>query len=463
MPQSELTDIGVDQPTPEPHGEGGRLRAFSQRMVRSRLLRNIVTVVSGTAGAQALTLAFMPVITRIFGPENYGVLGVFMGLAMMLIPVAALCYPTSVVLPRRDSDALGLVKLSLMMAALVSGLLGIFLLLAGDWFAQVLSVEAATPYFLLLPAVTFAGAALETAQQWLFRKQLFKVTAKASVLYSLVHNSIRSLAGLVSPTAAVLVVTTGFGPALHSLMLLIGIRKGPPLQAMPDIEKRKQPVRFRDLAWRYRDFPRFRAPQMLINTVSQNLPTLVLAAYFGPAAAGFFALTKQALTMPTHLVGKSVADVYYPKLARSIERGEPITGTVMKAVAGLAAVGLAPFALVFAMGPWMFATVFGEEWRAAGEYARWMALAEYAVFISRPCTVAVPALGLQKLSLIFEICSTTLRVAALFFGAAVLNEQIGTVMAFSAASIVIYLSLIFIVFIEARKWHARLRDAERVD
>ena len=462
MPQSELADLEMDRRDAEPDDDG-QLRRLKRQLLSSKLLRNIATVVSGTAGAQALTLAFMPVITRIYGPENYGVLGVFMGLAMMLIPVAALCYPTSIVLPRRDSDALGLVKLSLLMAAIVSCLLAVFLLLAGDWFAGALGVEAAVPFLMLLPAVTFAGAALETAQQWLFRKQLFRVTAKAAVMYSLLHNSIRSLAGLVSPTAAVLVVTTGFGPLLHSLLLLLGIRRGPPLQALPEVEKRQQPVHVRELARRYRDFPQFRAPQMLINTVSQNLPTLVLAAYFGPAAAGFFALCKQALTMPTNMVGKSVADVYYPKLARSIDKGEPIVGTVMKAVVGLAAVGLVPFALVFAIGPWLFATVFGDEWRSAGEFARWLALAEYAIFISRPCTVAIPALGLQRLALIFELCSMVLRVSALFLGAALLNEQIRTVQAFTAASIVIYLSLILVVFVEARKWYANLHRADKAD
>lgn len=425
----------------------------------SRLLRNIAMVVSGTAGAQALTLAFMPVITRIYGPDNYGVLGVFMGLALMGVPVAALCYQTAIVLPRRDSDALRLVRLALVIAASVAAILSVFLLTAGDWFATTLGVEEIAPFLLLLPAFMFLGAALEIAQQWLFRKQLFRVTAKAAVVYSFVHNSLRSLAGLVHPSAAVLVVTTALGPLLHTTLLFIGIRKGPPLQAEPDIERRITPVRTRDLAKRYRDFPKFRAPQMLINTVSQNLPTLVLAAYFGPAAAGFFALCRQALGMPTQLVGKSVADVYYPKLARSIERGEPVAGAIMKAVAALAAVGLVPFAFVFFAGPWLFALVFGDEWRAAGEFARWLALAEYAIFASRPCTVAVPALGLQRMSLIFEICSTSLRVGALFFGAAVIGEQLGTVVAFSVAGILIYLALILVVVIEARKWHANLRKA----
>ena len=42
-----------------------RLAALLHTSMRSKLLRNILTVVTGTAGAQAITLAFMPVITRI--------------------------------------------------------------------------------------------------------------------------------------------------------------------------------------------------------------------------------------------------------------------------------------------------------------------------------------------------------------------------------------------------------------
>lgn len=459
MQQSELADDRMDPSPGKPAANGGQLSRMLRGALGNRLLRNIAMVVSGTAGAQALTLAFMPVITRIYGPDNYGVLGVFMGLALMGVPVAALCYQTAIVLPRRDSDALRLARLALMIAACVAAVLAGFLWFAGDWFAAVLSVEAIEPFLLLLPAFMFMGAALEVAQQWLYRKQLFRITAKAAVVYSFVHNSIRSLAGLVHPTAAVLVVTTAIGPLLHTSLLLIGIRKGPQLQAQPEIERRSTTVSTRDVAKRYSDFPKFRAPQMLINTVSQNLPTLVLAAYFGPAAAGFFALCRQALGMPTQLVGKSVADVYYPKLARSIDRGEPVAGAIIKAVAALAAVGLVPFAFVFFAGPWLFALVFGDEWRNAGEFARWLALAEYAIFASRPCTVAVPALGLQRLALIFEICSTSLRVGALFFGAAVVGEQLGTVMAFSIAGILIYVALILIVVIEARKWHANLRSA----
>ena len=437
-----------------------RLAAWVHGSRNSRLLRNILTVVSGTAGAQALTLAFMPVITRIYGPEAYGVLGTFLSVTLMLIPVAALTYPIAIVLPRRDGDARGLVRLSLLVALLMALLVAALFLLFGEALTTRLQMQIIQPYLMLVPLVMFSGAALEICQQWLFRTQRFHITASIAVGHSLLFNSIRTLAGLVQPSALVLVCSTALQQALHSAMLGLAMLRAKPHvdnhheQGTGQGESTAQPGLLA-LAQRHRDFPLFRAPVMLINAVSQHLPTLILAVYFGPAAAGFFALCRQAMSMPTNLIGKSVADVYYPRISRAIHDGEPVAAMLIKATAALALVGLVPFSLVVAFGPWLFALVFGEQWQVAGEFARWLALAEYLVFVSRPCVVAVPALSLQGRFLIFEIFSTSLRVLALFGGAVLIGDALATVQAFSAAGVLIYLSLVVIVVYQARRWHAR--------
>ncbi len=455
--QAPPAEVGINDAN-DSAGRLGRLRGLIARQLRSRLLRNILTVITGTAGAQALTMLFMPVITRLYGPEAYGILGVFMGVTLMLIPVAALTYPMAIVLPKRDADARTIVRLSLLIAVGVAAIAAVLLHFGGAAAVEFMGIAEISPFLMLLPLVMFFGACLESAQQWLIRKQLFRVTAKAAILHSLVHNSIRSLGGLIMATPAVLVITTAFGSLLHAVMLVLGIRRHY-ASARPAQDRRVEaPPRLFEPARVYKDFPLFRAPQMLINAVSQNMPTLVLAAYFGPAVAGFFALCKQALSMPTHLIGKSVADVYYPKITQAIHRQEPITAMLAKAVAGLAVIGLIPFGFVFLTGPWLFAFVFGAQWETAGEFARWLALAEYAIFISRPCTVAFPALQMQKLSLCFEIVSTTLRLASLFIGAALLGEGLSTVIAFTCASILIYCALIAIALFESRRRYARGYD-----
>nr|WP_272890291.1 oligosaccharide flippase family protein [Stutzerimonas stutzeri] len=430
----------------------------------SQLLRNILTVVSGAAGAQALTLAFMPVITRIYGPEAYGVLGTFLSVTLMLIPVAALTYPIAIVLPRRDGDARGLVRLSLLIALGMAALVALLLYLFGDALTTRLQIQILQPYLLLVPLVMFSGAALEICQQWLFRTQRFRITASVAVGHSLLFNSIRTLAGLVQSSALVLVCSTALQHALHAAMLGLAMLRAKPHidnhdgdQSKQSGESVEQEPGLLTLARRHSDFPIFRAPVMLINAVSQQLPTLILAVYFGPAAAGFFALCRQAMSMPTNLIGKSVADVYYPRISRAIHDGEPVAAMLIKATAALALVGLVPFSLVVAFGPWLFALVFGEQWQVAGEFARWLALAEYLVFVSRPCVVAVPALSLQRRFLVFEIFSTSLRVLALFGGAVLIGDALATVQAFAAAGVVIYLTLMVMVIFQARRWYVQQR------
>lgn len=441
-----------------------RLAALLHGSRNSQLLRNILTVVSGAAGAQALTLAFMPVITRIYGPEAYGVLGTFLSVTLMLIPVAALTYPIAIVLPRRDGDARGLVRLSLLIALGMAALVALLLYLFGDALTTRLQIQILQPYLLLVPLVMFSGAALEICQQWLFRTQRFRITASVAVGHSLLFNSIRTLAGLVQSSALVLVCSTALQHALHAAMLGLAMLRAKPHIDTHDGDQSKQSGEGVEqepgllaLARRHSDFPIFRAPVMLINAVSQQLPTLILAVYFGPAAAGFFALCRQAMSMPTNLIGKSVADVYYPRISRAIHDGEPVAAMLIKATAALALVGLVPFSLVVAFGPWLFALVFGEQWQVAGEFARWLALAEYLVFVSRPCVVAVPALSLQRRFLVFEIFSTSLRVLALFGGAVLIGDALATVQAFAAAGVVIYLTLMVMVIFQARRWYVQQR------
>jgi len=434
-----------------------RLTALWHGSLRSKLLRNIVTVVSGTAGAQAITLAFMPVITRIYGPEAYGVLGTFLSVTMMLIPVAALTYPIAIVLPKRDGDARGLVRLALVTALMLAALVALALQLFGERLAAVADISIIQPYLMLIPFVMFCGAALEICQQWLFRTQRFRITASVAVGHSLLFNSIRTVAGLLQSSALVLVCTTALQQALHAAMLGLAMLRAKPHTDNHRGDAEQDSPGMLELARQHSDFPKFRAPVMLINAVSQHLPTLVLAAYFGPAAAGFFALCKQALTMPTNLIGKSVADVYSPRISRAIHDREPVAAMLLKATAALGLVGLVPFTLVAVIGPWLFALVFGEQWHVAGEYARWLALAEYVIFVSRPCVVAVPALSLQGRFLLFEMFSTSLRVLSLFGGALLIGNALATVQAFAVASIVIYSSLMVIVLIASRRWYAALR------
>jgi O-antigen/teichoic acid export membrane protein len=438
-----------------PPVEGSSLRRLVHRTRNSKLFRNIVTAVSGTAGAQLINLALMPVIMRIYGPQSFGVLGTFQSVSMILITVAALTYPTAICLPRREADARKLVRLSLTIATAIALAMTTLLLLLGPQIAEALKIQILIPYLLLLPLTMFTGALLETCQQWLYRTQQFRLTATAATTHALVYNGMRSGAGLIQSSPAVLVVTTALYYAVHSCILLVAILfTGKKRVRQPDPEGLdEEPTQ--SVARRYRDFPLFRAPQVLINAIAVNMPTLVLASMFGPVPAGYFALCAQVLSMPNNLIGKAVGDVYYPRITQAIHHKEPLVPLLLKGIAGLTAIGFVPFVTLSIIGPWLFGLVFGAQWHAAGEYARWLALAEFAGFMARPCMVAIPALELQGRYLIVEIASTVLRVAGAVLGGIIFKDPLGVVTSYAAVNGAINLTVIGLVLVQARHWDRR--------
>src|SRR5699024_9902823 len=86
------------------------------------------------------------------------------------------------------------------------------------------------------------------------------------------------------------------------------------------------------------------------------------------------------------------------------------------ATISLGALGFLPFGLVIIFGPLLFSFIFGEEWLKAGEYARWIALWIFFMFISQPSIKALPVLSAQAFHLKFTIFTLIIRTIALIGG-----------------------------------------------
>ena len=134
-------------------------------------------VASGTAGAQAIVIAFSPIITRLYGPEAFGILGTFMAIVAVITPIAALSCPIAIVLPREDSDARGIARLSAYIAVGVAALTALVLLTFGNHIVSLLQVQEISSYIWLLPLVILFAAWLQINQQWVIRKKYFGLKA----------------------------------------------------------------------------------------------------------------------------------------------------------------------------------------------------------------------------------------------------------------------------------------------
>lgn len=411
-----------------------------KQLGQSKFVRNVAIVATGTAGAQAITMAFAPIITRLYGPEAFGLLGIYMAIITVLMPVAALTYPIAIVLAKTDADAKGIAKLSAILALSIAVMTSVLLLVAGDWIAEALGMQAVAGFMLLIPVAMLLATFQQIFLQWLVRKKQFRTTARVAVMQALISNSAKAAVGLVYPAGAALIIIAAVAQGFHAVLLWLGIRSNKEAQPQAD-----QPTgTVRELAGRHRDFPAYRAPQVALNAFTQGLPVLVLAGFFGPAAAGFFALTRSVLTAPAALVGQSVGSVFYPKAVDLYDKPAELKRVLLKATCALIALGGLVFAPVLIAGPWLFSLVFGSEWKEAGEFARWVAVWMVFSLAARPVISAIPVLGLQKVFLVFEIIFLPLKFLSLYLGV-FLNGPAISVALYSVISSVFYVLLFLLV------------------
>lgn len=421
-------------------------------------LRNVAAITSASVISQALGLVFAPIVTRLFGPQAYGVQSVFVTAAGIMTSVAALSYPIAIVLPRRDVDAIGVARLSMYVGVGMSLVAALALYFVGDRLLALLDAAEIAQYSYLIPVFIVSSVAGSVVSQWLIRKQEFTLTATVSIIATLLTGLTKIAVGSVAPSAISLISANLFGGLLATALMVIAARRRYVRGRQSGLSgKRQSAAELLAIAREHADFPLYRTPQNLLNALSAGMPVGLLAAYFGSASAGFYSVASTVLVIPAGLIGASVMQVFYPRVTEAIHRGEDSQALVKKATVGLAITGAIPFGVVAAVGPALFSFVFGAQWHKAGLYAQLLSPWLFLQYVNKPAVSAIPALGIQGKLLVYEIFSTGTKVLALYLGFSMFGSDVMAVGLFSAFGVVAYVWLIFWVLGHCGRHASRTR------
>lgn len=424
----------------------------------SNFIRNVVFVATGTAAAQLITILFSPIITRMYGPEAFGISNIFMSVVGVFSNIGTLCYSMAVVLPKQDWVAYQLIKLSLILALLFSLLAGFVLIAFQTQLTDLLNLQVIYSYFWLIPFAIFMATVLQILDIWYIRYKKFKSLSIVSIAQAGFSSSGRIFAGLVAPTAVTL-ISVGLIVQFFYILLLY-------LIARPTFSKAqrhpKKIIAYRKIkilltvARRYHDFPFYRAPQVFLNTVSRSLPLFLFSSLFGVGVAGWYALAQSTLYLPVSLIAQSVNKVFLQKIASEAHAKKPLRPLIARATFALAAVGMAPFGLVILLGPWLFGFVFGAEWHEAGYYARWLAILVFFHLINAPSVQSLAITSSQSHLLVWEIVTTVFKVILVLFLGVFTNNAELTTAVYAVFGALAYVYLIAMGIMRAEKYDHRL-------
>lgn len=432
---------------------GGRNRVLQIKRLRARyapagsFADSVLTVMTGTAVALAIPIAAAPVLTRLYSPADFGLFALYLSITHIVASVAGARYEVAIILPETDEAAANVAALAVLFALAVStvSLLAVWLLNAP--ITRLLGTPAMSGWLYLAPLTVLLASVFQTLNFWAIRRNQFKSLALRKIAFSV--TMVASQIGLGQAPAGLqsggLIYGQIAGDALATGLLLWKVCRD-------DWSRFKGSIAWgaiKSMLGRYKDFPKYDIPSSLLNILSNQMPTLLFSAFFGPAVVGFYALTHRVLSIPVALLANSVLDVYKQRAALDYQKDGNCEAIYLRTFKTLAVLSFVPFSLFAAFAPALFAFAFGEEWRTAGEYGRIMAGFYFVQFIASPLSYTAFIAERQRLHMIWQIGLFIAITAALMRG--VVAKSVTTALgSFAVAYVLLYVVSLYMTYRFAR-------------
>ncbi|WAI00852.1 lipopolysaccharide biosynthesis protein [Methanogenium organophilum] len=402
--------------------------------------KDVLKLVTGTTFAQIITVLASPFLTRLYGPEAFGFLAIFISITSIIGVIACLRYELAIMLPEDDHEAVSMLGLCILCVAMVSGLTVPLLYFGGDAILSLLNAPNLAPYLILIPPFVLINGVFLALNYWNSRTKHFGRLSVARVTKSITSTGTQLGAGFAGfATGGSLIGASLVGSSVSTAVLGGQIwrddhsllRKGTSWKGMMTGLKR------------YKEFPLVDSWSALLNTVSWQLPAFLLAAFFSPVTVGFYSLGFMVLQLPMNLIGGAIGQVFFQQASVEHRTGD-LAMLVEKISEVLLKIGLLPILILAIAGPDIFSVVFGDEWSEAGLYAQILSFWTIIWFLYSPLSKIYIVLEKQRYGLIFNGMNIITRFLSLVLGG-IAGSVVIALGLFSLSGILVYGTFCFIL------------------
>ena len=410
---------------------------------------NVLKLVTGSAFAQGLGILVAPIVTRLFAPEAFGVAALFVSITAIISVIACLRYELSIMLPKTDEEAANLLAVSLCFVLIITAVTALIIFFAGDIIVRLLNSPELKKYLWLIPIAVFVSGVFLALNYWNSRTKHFGRLSIVRVVSSIgtqATNLGLGFAGYVS--GGVLIGANIFGNFISTSLLGGQIWQDNRWLFKESICWKKMVAGFK----RHKKFPIFDTWSALLNTISWQLPTLLLAFFFSPIIVGYYALGIRLVRFPMNLIGGAIAQVFFQRASEANISGN-LDHVVENVFRTLVKFGLFPLLVLTVIGQDLFMVAFGNTWAEAGFYVQILAPFFFFVFISSPLSTLLRVLEKQQVALYLNIVIFVSRLFCLLIGGYIGNPRIALFL-FSISGMLIYgWYSFYILNLSGISWH----------
>jgi O-antigen/teichoic acid export membrane protein len=412
--------------------------------LKKEFVKNVLTLITGSALSQVVIYASILLLTRLFSTELFGIYMLFSSATLILKPLATLQYEFAIVLPKKDTDAINLVGFSFIILVTYCLLLLVIIFFFNENIADFFNITelANFTYFLPLSVLLFGGVSI--FDYWNNRTNMFKNISKGLLAKSAVMSSSQIAVGFSSFNSLGLIPGMLFGNFLQ-LLFLIKVS----LKSIRNVSQEISIKKMLFLAKRYKDIPVFNTIINLTNNLSNELPVLLITKYFGLASSGIYGLAIKFTRAPVGIFQQSINQVFFNKASKAYNDQGNLHDLVLKTAKHLLLISSFLFIPLFIVSFYLD-IIFGENWTDVGLYSRILIPWLFFGFLSNPITPLILILNKQKTMVVFDAFLLIFRFLALFLGYYFYNSIVIALILFSGVGMLFNI-LIFIYLLKTSK------------
>ena len=357
---------------------------------KSEFSRNVLTLMTGSTIAQAIPIAISPILTRLYTPEDFGIFALYIGIVGFIAIIIAGRYELAIVLPTSDREAINILALSLLITITLVTILSVVISLFKDSILLALNAQQIGNLLYLVPLSLLLSGLNQSFKYWSNRKKYFQNISLSQISQTSSSVSMQLIFAYIYQGVGLIVGNiVGMAVAFGVLWRRFRESDGSLLSA---IRVDRVVVVMR----RYKEFPLVNSFHAFSDVARVSGSVMLVSAFFGVEVLGFYSLSLRILQLPIAILGSALGQILYQKLS-SLEREERILYPyIKKSIINLTLVALPIFSILYIIAPDIFAFVFGEKWREAGEYTQVLIPYLFMSFILSPISTVPIILKRQK-------------------------------------------------------------------
>ena len=378
--------------------------------ISSEIIKNSAKLLTASVIVQIVGLLVYPILTRLYSPEDFGLINLFLSIAGVLSLFATAEFQYAILLPKSEEKAISCVHVGGLITLVVVSLLVCTIPFSdtiSDWF----NAPNLAEWYWAIPVFVLLSGMWTLLNYWYTRNKRFGEIGTYQVTQCLTNAAAKCGFGFAGFLNGGLILSAILSPFI-ALGMSIATTWKSSIKPLFSYKPSSLSTTFRE----YSNFPKYSLPRAIISYINSNLPVFLLTPFFGLSEIGFWGLALTVAFRPINIISISIYQVLFQKFSTLIQERQTILSLFSLTIRVILCMLTPCFIVIYFITPYVIDVIFGANWTTTGVYIQIMLAWILINFINSTTSFISDIFQKQKIAMILEIILLLLQLIVLIIG-----------------------------------------------